>query len=132
MKNIEILSQFSPLFFCQKNFKKRLKIFNKFKNNTNNSLFVDFDIFINDFIESIKNGDKESFDNKYKEVNVLAINNFQFFANKPSTQEELLKLMKFFQVSNKRIMLFSELDPNSIYNLNPDLRDFCYGGMYIN
>ena len=67
------------------------------KNNKNASvLYVSSEKFTNQFINAIKDNKNEMFRNKYRNIDVLLIDDIQFIAGKERIQEEFFHTFKYF------------------------------------
>ena len=96
-------------------------------------LYCSSETFTNDYIESIRKGDKTStsnFRNKYRhEPDVLMIDDIQFIADKEGTQEEFFHTFNELYSNNKQIVIPSDKPPKDINNLEDRIRSRFEGGM---
>ncbi|MCQ2400767.1 MAG: chromosomal replication initiator protein DnaA [Lachnospiraceae bacterium] len=103
------------------------------KDPTKKILYCSSETFTNDYIESIKKGDKAStsnFRNKYRhEPDVLMIDDIQFIADKEGTQEEFFHTFNELYSNNKQIVITSDKPPKDINNLEDRIRSRFEGGM---
>ena len=81
-------------------------------NNTNlKVLYVTSDDFVNDFIRVVRNKDKENFElintfkAKYRNVDVLMIDDIQFLENAAATQQEFFHTFNELYNSNRQIII---------------------------
>ncbi len=77
-------------------------------------MYVTSENFTNDFINSIKNQNQEEFRKKYRSIDVLLIDDIQFFSNKKETQEEFFHTFNELKESNKHVIITSDRPPKDI------------------
>lgn len=93
-------------------------------------LYVSSETFVNEFLEHIR-FKKKGFSDKYRNVDVLIIDDMQFIANKEKTQEEFFHTFNFLHQNNKQIIISSDKPPKSIPTLTERLRSRFEMGMSI-
>lgn len=79
--------------------------------------YVSSENFTNDFINSIKRKEMESFREEYRTVDLLLVDDIQFLVNKEGTQEEFFNTFEELYLNNKQIVLTSDRLPNEIPTL---------------
>ncbi len=79
-----------------------------------NVKYVSSETFANDFINSIQNRTQEEFRQKYRTVDLLLVDDIQFFADKEGTQEEFFHTFNALYDDRKQIVLTSDRLPNEI------------------
>jgi chromosomal replication initiator protein len=67
--------------------------------------YITAESFFNELIEAIKNQTTNAFRNKYRELDMLILDNFDFIEDKPSLQEEILNMIDYLLSRNKHIIL---------------------------
>ncbi|MGL4651084.1 MAG: chromosomal replication initiator protein DnaA, partial [Caldilineaceae bacterium] len=87
--------------------------------------------FMNDLISSIRVQNTEAFRNKYRELDVLLIDDIQFIAGKESTQEEFFHTFNHLQASGKQVVLSSDRPPRALSSLEQRLRSRFEGGIQV-
>ena len=81
--------------------------------------YVTSEAFTNDFIKSVQNKQPEAFRKEYRNVDILLVDDIEFFANKNGTQEEFFHTFNDLYRNGKQIVLTSDRLPNLI----PKLQD---------
>jgi len=100
------------------------------KNNKNfNILYVTSEQFMNDFTKAIREKTTEAFRHKYREVDVLMIDDIQFISNKTGTQEEFFHTFNDLYQLNKQIILASDKHPRNMETLEERLKSRFTGGL---
>jgi chromosomal replication initiator protein DnaA len=84
-------------------------------------LFLSCETFVNHFINSLENGDIAKFRNKYRNVDVLVVDDIHLLANKDRTQEEFFHTFNTLYQSGKQIVLSSDSPPKDIPSLQERL-----------
>ena len=93
------------------------------KHNKNaNVLYVTSEEFNNNLIYGIKEGKMESFRNKYRNTDVLLIDDIQFLAGRDRNQEEFFHTFNTLHEAGKQIILSSDRPPKDIQPLEDRLR----------
>jgi len=77
-------------------------------------LYISSEKFMNDFIQSIQSGRQQDFRNKYRTVDVLLIDDIQFWEGKEATQEEFFHTFNVLYEAQKQIVATSDSHPKEI------------------
>lgn len=95
--------------------------------------YVTCEKFTNDLISSIRQGksnaDGENFRKRYRNVDVLIIDDIQFLAKKTSTQEEFFNTFNELYSKNKQIILSADCPPSQIELLEDRLKTRFQSGL---
>jgi chromosomal replication initiator protein len=93
-------------------------------------LYINTETFTKDFIESMR-FKKKGVSDKYRNVDVLIVDDMQFIAGKEKTQEEFFHTFNALHQTNKQIIISSDKPPKSIPTLTERLRSRFEWGMSI-
>ncbi|AIN93722.1 chromosomal replication initiator protein DnaA [Treponema putidum] len=105
---------------------------NKIWNNTNlKVIYVTAENFTNEFVECIKKGKMSSFKNKYRNADVLLIDDIHFFQGKVETQEELFHTFNELYEKNKQIVFTCDRPPSELKNLSQRLKSRFERGLNV-
>ncbi len=100
------------------------------KNPDASILYISSETFVNEFLDSIR-FKKKDFADKYRNVDVLIIDDIQFIAGKEATQEGFFHTFNALHQTNKQIVISSDRPPKSIPTLEDRLRSRFEWGMSI-
>ncbi|EFI85098.1 chromosomal replication initiator protein DnaA [Listeria grayi DSM 20601] len=87
-----------------------------------NVMYLSSEKFTNEFISSIRDNKSEEFRAKYRNVDVLLIDDIQFLAGKEGTQEEFFHTFNTLYDEQKQIIISSDRPPKEIPTLEDRLR----------
>jgi len=76
--------------------------------------YVSSEEFTGEFVEAIKRGTVQEFSEKYRSVDLLIVDDVQFFGGKEKTQEEFFHLFNGLHQRAKQIVLCADRPPNEI------------------
>src|SRR5438874_731661 len=84
-------------------------------------LYLSCDSFINQFISAVENGDMNNFRYRYRQVDMLVIDDIHFLAGRDRTQEEFFHTFNTLYQSHKQIILSADAAPSEIPELEERL-----------
>ena len=104
------------------------------KNSEAKVLYVTSELFTNELIESIRNGNNSTmtkFREKYRNIDVLLIDDIQFIIGKESTQEEFFHTFNTLHGAKKQIIISSDKPPKDMEILEDRLRSRFEWGLIV-
>ena len=102
------------------------------KNSPNKSvLYVTSERFTNDMITSLRDKSMEAFRRRYRDIDVLLVDDVQFIEGKEGSQEEFFHTFNELHMNNKQIVLTSDRKPRDLIVLEERLRNRFEWGLSI-
>ncbi|WP_370625814.1 chromosomal replication initiator protein DnaA [Corynebacterium sp. TAE3-ERU16] len=92
-------------------------------------LYVSSEEFTNDYINSVRDDRQESFKRRYRNLDVLMVDDIQFLEGKEGTQEEFFHTFNALHQADKQIILSSDRPPRQLTTLTDRLRTRFEGGL---
>lgn len=93
--------------------------------------YVTSETFTNEIINAIQNHTVKDFQEKYRTIDCLIIDDIQFLENKERTQEEFFHTFNALKESNKQIVISSDRNPQSMDKLEERLRSRFASGLTV-
>lgn len=93
--------------------------------------YITSERFTVEYLNAVQDGRANSFKEKYRQYDMLIMDDIQFFAKKEKTQEELFHLFNALYDNNKQIIFTSDKHPNFIPDLENRLRSRFGAGMMV-
>jgi len=94
-------------------------------------LYCSAEEFMNELITSIRTGKNQSFRDKYRDIDVLLIDDIQFLSDKEGTQEEFFHTFNTLYNSGKQLVISSDQPPKELKTLEDRLRSRIGWGVVV-
>ena len=98
---------------------------------THRIVYIKGDDFTNELVHAIQTGRNSEFREKYRQADLLLVDDIQFIAGKVQTQEEFFHTFNTLYESNKQIVLTSDRAPREMLRLEERLRSRFEGGLIV-
>lgn len=96
-----------------------------------NVIYCTSEQFTNDFVAAIQNHKMLDLRRKYRQTQILLIDDIQFFSGRDSTQEEFFHTFNELQAKNSQMVITSDRPPHEIAKLEDRLRSRFAGGLMV-
>ena len=107
-------SRFNPLFVYGKPGVGKTYLLKTIEKSSFSSFYIDSESFLESYISGIKNKDIDIFKNKIRSVDILLIDDIQFFLGKKGVSEELFHTINYFLNNSKAVVLASDQKPQDL------------------
>lgn len=99
---------------------------------TKRILYVKADNFIEDFVSLLSRNNKtDEFNTKYRDIDVILVDDIQIMANASKTQMEFFKLFDYLYLNNKQIVITSDKPASQLTNIMPRLTTRFEAGLSV-
>jgi len=106
--------RFNPLFVYGKPGVGKTQLLKTISKSRFSSFYIDSESFLESYISGIKNNDIDVFKNKIRSVDILLIDDIQFFIGKKGVSEELFHTINYFLNNSKAVVLASDQKPQML------------------
>ena len=106
--------RFNPLFVHGEPGVGKTHLLKTMENSSVSSYYIDSESFLESYISGIKNQDIDFFKNKIRSVDILLIDDIQFFIGKKGVSEELFHTINYFLNNEKAVVLVSDQKPQNL------------------
>ncbi len=115
-KNVVITpgERFNPLFVYGKPGVGKTQLLKTISKSRFSSFYIDSESFLESYVSGIKNNDIDVFKNKIRSVDILLIDDIQFFIGKKGVSEELFHTINYFLNNSKAVVLASDQKPQML------------------
>ncbi len=93
--------------------------------------YVTSERFSMDYVSALQSGKVQSFKEKYRQYDLLIMDDVQFLAGRDKIKEEFFHLFNFLHDNNKQLVFSSDQHPNVIQNLEDRLKSRFSAGMIV-
>ncbi|MDA8922973.1 DnaA/Hda family protein [Acidimicrobiia bacterium] len=107
-------SRFNPLFIHGKPGVGKTHLLKTMEESSRSSYYIDSESFLESYVSGIKNQSIDLFKNKIRSVDILLIDDIQFFMGKKGVSEELFHTINYFLNNNKAVVLVSDQKPQDL------------------
>lgn len=94
-------------------------------------VYCSSEVFLNEMVSAIRTGTQDAFRKRYREKNLLIIDDIQFIESRKGTQEEIFHTFNSMYQFNKQIVIVSDRPPEDMPFLESRLRSRFEGGMVV-
>lgn len=91
--------------------------------------YLTSETFLNEYVNAIQNERVKEFREKYRQLDLLLLDDVQFIADKAKIQEEFFNTFNILQMSQKQVVMTSDVKPSDLEGLEPRLISRFEGGM---
>ena len=106
--------RFNPLFVHGEPGVGKTHLLKTMEQSLVSAYYIDSESFLESYVSGIKNQDIDLFKNKIRSVDVLLIDDIQFFVGKKGVSEELFHTINFFLNNEKAVVLVSDQKPQNL------------------
>ena len=106
--------RFNPLFVYGKPGVGKTHLLKTIEASSSSSFYIDSESFLESYISGIKNNDIDNFKKKIRSVDILLVDDIQFFVGKKGVSEELFHTINYFLNNSKSVVLASDQKPQEL------------------
>ncbi len=106
--------RFNPLFVYGKPGVGKTHLLKTIEASSGSSFYIDSESFLNSYISGIKNNDIDNFKKRIRSVDILLVDDIQFFVGKKGVSEELFHTINYFLNNSKSVVLASDQKPQEL------------------
>ena len=106
--------RFNPLFVYGKPGVGKTHLLKTIEASCKSSFYIDSESFLESYISGIKNNDIDNFKKRIRSVDILLVDDIQFFVGKKGVSEELFHTINYFLNNSKSVVLASDQKPQEL------------------
>ena len=106
--------RFNPLFVYGKPGVGKTHLLKTVELSSKSSFYIDSESFLESYISGIKNNDINNFKKRIRSVDILLVDDIQFFVGKKGVSEELFHTINYFLNNSKSVVLASDQKPQEL------------------
>tara|TARA_B100000287_G_scaffold215807_1_gene203553 strand:+ start:70 stop:1410 length:1341 start_codon:yes stop_codon:yes gene_type:complete len=106
--------RFNPLFIYGKPGVGKTHLLKTIESSSRSSFYIDSESFLESYVSGIKNNDIDNFKKRIRSVDILLVDDIQFFVGKKGVSEELFHTINYFLNNSKSVVLASDQKPQEL------------------
>jgi len=106
--------RFNPLFIYGKPGVGKTHLLKTIESSSKSSFYIDSESFLESYVSGIKNNDIDNFKKRIRSVDILLVDDIQFFVGKKGVSEELFHTINYFLNNSKSVVLASDQKPQQL------------------
>jgi len=102
---------------------------NSVKNRTRRIIYTNAELITHEFVTALKSNKIDNFNDKYRNIDMLLLDDFQFFGGKKGTQQCFFHLFNDLQENDRQIVITCDSAPRDMQDIGEKLKSRLEGGL---